>query len=132
MSTVSRTTLALVVNLLLFSALSPAQTGKSTVVSKDNQEHHSRLAKAAFWRHHKDSDKKAQSNQVQHATSKPAQAKAQANGQLKPVSAKQATAKNQPQHADNKPLAKKAELANKTKPQHKAQTKPVSLKQTKP
>src|SRR5579864_2389343 len=57
MSKAIRTTLSLVVSLVLLSALTMAQPGGSNA-DKDknrdkNKEHHSRLTKFAFWRHHK-------------------------------------------------------------------------------
>jgi outer membrane biogenesis lipoprotein LolB len=58
MSKAIRTALSLVVSLVLFSALTMAQPGGNNVDKDKNQKHHSRLAKVAFWRHHKDADKK--------------------------------------------------------------------------
>ena len=101
MSKSMRTTLSLVVSLALFSALTMAQPGGNNANKDKNKEHHSRFAKVAFWRHHKDPDKKAKAQMP----SKHAQAK---TAQMKPASAKQAT-------------GKKAPAANKTKPQQKAQ-----------
>lgn len=122
MSKAIRTILSLVVALVLFSALTMAQAGGDANKNKDDGEHHSRLAKAAFWRHHKDSGKNAKPVQAQVA-SKPAPAK---TAQLKPVSATVSAAKKDQkpeQHASNlsKPSAKKAHTVNKTKPQTKAQ-----------
>ena len=130
MSKAIRTALSLVVSLVLFSALTMAQAGGNADKGK-NKEHHSRLAKVAFWRHHKDADKNAKPAQGTPAPSKQAQAK---TAQVKPVSAKQVAGKNQKpeQHASNmsKPSDKKAPAANKTKPQHKAKDpKTTSSKQ---
>src|SRR5947209_1047393 len=134
MSKAIRTALSLVVSLVLFSALTMAQAGGNDDKGK-NKEHHSRLAKVAFWRHHKDADKKAKQAQATQAPSKQAQAK---TAQIKPASTKQAAGKKdqkdqkQEQHASNmsKPSAKKAPAANKTKPRQKAQDpKTASLKQ---
>jgi len=58
MSKAIRTALSLVVSLVLFSALTMAQAGGNADKGK-NKEHHRRFAKVAFWRHHKDADKKA-------------------------------------------------------------------------
>jgi len=152
MSKAIRTALRLVASILLFNVLTMAQAGGNNADKDKNKEHHSRLAKVAFWRHHNDVDKNAKpaqatkapatqapSKQVQSKTAqiKPVSAKqAQVKtAQIKPVSAKQATGKKdqkQEQHAStmSKPAVKKAPAANKTKSQQKAQDpKKVSLKQ---
>lgn len=132
MSKAIRTTLSLVVSLVLFSALTMAQAGGNHADKDKNKEHHSRLAKVAFWRHHKHADKNAKQAQATQAPSKQAQAK---TAQIKPASTKEAAGKKdqkQEQHASNmsKPSAKKAPAANKTKPRQKAQDpKTPSLKQ---
>jgi hypothetical protein len=132
MSKAIRTALSLVVSLVLFSALTMAQAGGSHADKSKNKEHHSRFAKVAFWRHHKDADKNAKQAPTERAPSKQAQAK---TSQIKPASTKQAAGKKdqkQEQHASNlsKPSAKKAPAANKTKPRQKAQEpKTASLKQ---
>src|SRR5439155_9805353 len=69
MSKAIRTILSLVVSLVLFSALTMAQTGGNNANKDKNKEHHSRLAKIAFWRrhhwrHHKDADKNAKQAQA--------------------------------------------------------------------
>jgi outer membrane biogenesis lipoprotein LolB len=53
MSKAIRTALSLVVCLVLFGALTMAQPGGNNADKDKNTEHHSRLAKVAFWRHHK-------------------------------------------------------------------------------
>ena len=112
-----RTALSLVVSLVLFSALTMAQAGGNNADKSKNKEHHSRFAKVAFWRHHKDADKKAKQAQAAQAPSKQAQVK---TAQIKPASTKQAVGKKD----------KKAPAATKTKPRHKVQDpKTVSLKQ---
>lgn len=131
MSKTIRTTLCLAVGLLLFSALTMAQAGGNNADKDTNKEHHSRLAKVAFWRHHKDADKNAKQAQATPAPSKQAPAK---TAQIKPASSKQVAGKKdqQEQHASkmNQPIAKKAAAANKTKLQQKAQDpKTTSLKQ---
>ena len=131
MSKAIRTILSLVVSLMLLSALTMAQAGGNNAVKDQNKEHHSRLGKVAFWRHHNDADKTAKPAQGTPSPSKQAQAK---TAQVKPVSAKQVAGKNQTpeQHASNmsKPSVKKAPAANKTKPQHKAKDpKTTSSKQ---
>jgi len=79
MSKAIRTTLSLVVSLVLFSALTMAQPGGNNANKDKNKEHHSRFAKVAFWRHHwrhhKDADKNAKQAQATQAPSKQAQAK---------------------------------------------------------
>ena len=130
MSKAIRTILSLVFSLMLLSALTMAQAGGNNA-DKDKNKHQSRLAKVAFWRHHKDADKNAKPAQGTPAPSKQAQAK---TAQVKPVSAKQVAGKNQKpeQHASNmsKPSVKKAPAANKTKPQHKTKDpKTTSSKQ---
>ncbi len=132
MRKVIRTTLSLVVGLVLFSALTMAHTGGNNADKGKNEQHHSRLAKVAFWRHHKDADKNAKQAHATQAPSKQAQAK---TAQIKPVSTKQTAGQKdqkQEQHASNmsKPSAKKAPAANKTKPRQKAQDpQTASLKQ---
>jgi hypothetical protein len=126
--------MSLVVSLLLFSALTMAHTGGNNVhKDKDKNksgERHSRLAKVAFWRHHKDKNaKQAQPTQV---SSKQVPTK---TAQIKSAPPKQAAGTKdlkQEQYASNisKPSTKKASVANKTKPRQKAQDpKTASLKQ---
>ena len=122
MSKAIRTTLSLMVSLVMFSALTMAQAGGNNADKDKNKEHRSRLAKVAFWRHHNDTDKNAKAAQGTLAPSKQAQAKP---AQVKPVSAKQVAGKNSPKperHASNmsKPSLKKAHAPNKTKTQLKA------------
>ena len=132
MSKAIRTTLSLMVSLVMFSALTMAQAGGNNADKDKNKEHHSRLAKVAFWRHHKDADKNAKPAQAMQAPSKQAQAKP---AQVKPVSAKQVGGKNsqkQELHASNmsKPSVKKAPATKKTKPLQKAKDpKTPSVKQ---
>ena len=98
MSKVVRTTLSLVVSLVLFSALTMAQAGGNNADKDKNKGHHSRLTKIAFWRHHKDTDKNAKQAQATQAPSKPAQAK---TAEIKPVSTKQAAGKLLGHHPDS-------------------------------
>ena len=114
-----RTTLSLVVALVLFSALTMAQAAGNASKNKDSKEHHSRVSKAAFWRH-KDGGKNAKTKPAQE--SKQPHAK---TAQLKPVSAKVSAGKKdqkqvQPAGKVSKPIAKKTPAASKTKPQPKA------------
>jgi hypothetical protein len=129
MSKAIRTTLSLVVSLVLFSALTMAQPGGNNADKDKNKDHHSRFAKVAFWRHHKGADKNAKQAQATQAPSKPAQAKA---AQTKPatLAAGKKDQKHE-QHASNMstPYVKKAPAANKTKGQQKAEDpKTASLK----
>ena len=132
MGKVVRNTLSLVVSLVLFSVVALAQAASNYADKDKNKEHHSQLAKLAFWRHHKNNDKKAEQAQAKPAQSKQAQANAL---QIKPSPAKRAAGKKdqkQEQHANKmtKVPAKKASAATKTKPQEKAQDRTTaSLKQ---
>ena len=121
MSKATRTILSVVVGLMLFSALTMAQTGAKNSDKDKNKEHHSRFAKVAFWRHHKDADKNAKPAHATQAPSTQPQAK---TAQLKPASAKPAAGKNSQsqQHASqmSKPSGKKLSGANKAKAQPKA------------
>ena len=127
-----RTTLSLVVSLVLFSSLTTAQAGGNNADKDKGKEHHSRLAKAAVWRHHKESDKNTKQATATHAQSTPA--KTTKTAQIRPASTKQTSGKKelkQEQHASNtsKPASKKAPAANKAKSQQKPQDpKTVSLK----
>ena len=98
---------------------------------KNNKEHHSRLAKLAFWSHHKGADKNAKQAHATRASSKQPQGK---TAQIKPASTKAAGKKDQKreQRASNtsRPPVKKTPAANKTKPRQKAEDpKTASLKQ---
>jgi len=131
MSKAIKTVLNLVVSLGLFSAMTMAQAGGNNAEKDKNNEHHSRFAKVAFWRHHKDVDKNAKQVQATQAPSKQAQPK---TAQVKPASAKQTAGKKdqkQVQNASNvsKPSTKKAPAANKTKPRQAPDPKTASLKQ---
>ena len=121
-----RTIVSLVVSLLLFSAMTMAQAGGNSTEKDKSKEQHSRLAKAAFWRHHQDADKNAKQDQAKQAQAKTAK--------VKPASAKQVAGKKdqkQEQQASNvsKPSTKKTPAANKTKPQQAQDPKTASLKQ---
>jgi hypothetical protein len=105
MSKAIRTILSFVIGLLLFSAMTMAQAGGNNAEKDTNKEHHSRLAKVAFWRHHKGADENAKRAQATPAPSKQAEGK---RTQVKPAVAKQAA-------------GKKAPAENKTKPRQKAQ-----------
>ena len=98
MSKAVRTTLSLLVSLVLFSALTMAQAGGNNADKDKNKGHHSRLTKVAFWRHHKDTDKNAKQAQATQAPSRPAQTKA---AEIKPVSTKQAAGELRGHHPDS-------------------------------
>ena len=101
-----KTVLSLGLSIVLFSALAIAHDRGNSAEKDKNKEHQSRLAKVAFWRHHKN----AKQEPIRQAHSRQPQAK---TAQIKPVSAKQ------------KPLASK-----KTKAQQKMQDpKTASLDQ---
>ena len=139
MSKAIKTTLGLVVSLFLLSTLTTAETSPSisnkTGNKKEDTAHHSRLAKAAFWRHHDAKAKPAAAASTKAKSQKPQTKPAQ----LKPVSAKVAAGKNdqKPQKNSNSnsnsndisksaakkaPVASKSPAANKTKSQPKTQT----------
>jgi hypothetical protein len=126
-----RITLSLVASLALFSTLAMAQPSGNNDGKDKNKEHHSRISKLAFWRHHKGADKNTNQAQATHAPSKQAQAK---TAQIKPATlaaGKKDQKQKQEQHASNmsKPYVKKAPAANKTKPRQKAEDpKTASLK----
>jgi len=125
MSNAIRTTLSLVVSLVLFSTLTMAHAGGNNADKDKTAKHHSRLAKLAFWRHHKDADKNAKQARVRQASPRHQPKTAQ----IKPASAKQAASigeQKQTQYANkSKPSAQKGPAANKTKPDPKTD----SLKQ---
>ena len=121
MTKVTRATLCLLASLALFSTLTVAQPGGNNAQKDTNSEHHSRLGKVAFWRHHKDNDKNTKQAAATKAPSKQAQAKP---AQVTPVSAKQTAGNKEPkQHASNKSTAaaKKTPVAHTTKPSQKSQ-----------
>jgi hypothetical protein len=113
-----RTTLSLVVSLVLLSALTMAAPGgKNSDKHKNNKQHHNPFAKLAFWRHHKNGDKKARKQTAsRHAQARTAHTKA--------ASAKQGGDKKdrkQEQRANHKGSDKKAPAASKTVAQQDAQ-----------
>jgi hypothetical protein len=142
MSKAIKTGLSLVASLALFSSLAMAQASGYNADKDKNKEHHSRLAKAAFWRHHKDSDKNAKPAQATQALSKqtPTKQAPSKQAQVKPAQMKSAPAKQASAKQGSKPAphtvsmskssANKAPAAKKTKPAQKAQDlKTVSSKQ---
>ena len=118
MSKVIRTMMCVAVSLLLLSAMTMSQTAaKNSEKDKNKQQQHSRLSKAAFWRHHPDANKNAKKAQATPAPSKQAKPK---TAQVKPVAAKQIVGKKDQkpeQHASKvtKASSKKAPAVTKTK-----------------
>ncbi|PYV66281.1 MAG: hypothetical protein DMG97_01760 [Acidobacteria bacterium] len=116
------------------SASALAETAGTPTKIRIPQEHHSHLAKAAFWRHHKEANNSAKPAQRPQASSPKTQGKA-APAQVKPVSAKVTTGKNDQKPAPyasslTKSSPKKAPVASKTKPSEKVRTpQTVLLKQ---
>ena len=109
-----RTTLSLVVSLGLCGALTMAHAGGNNADKHKSTKRHSRLAKLAFWRHHKGIDKNAQHDHVTRTQSKQAHAR---TAQTKPMSAKQSDQKQTLRARKmSKPSPAKALAANKTKP----------------
>jgi len=124
MSRTTRTMLSLAASLMLLSAMTMAQAAAKNSAKdtgKDKQQH-SRLSKAAFWRHHKDSSKNAKPAKATPAASKQAK-----TAQVKPVSAKQVSGKPVTEKKDQKP---QQHASNTSKPATKNATKtaPVAKK----
>ena len=125
-----RNTMCVAGSLLLLSAMTMSQTAaKNSGKDQTKQPEHSRLSKAAFWRHHSNNSKNATKAKVTPASSNPSKAK---TAQVKPVSAKAATNKSpkpaQPASAA-KPATKKAPVASKTKSQPIKDSEAAPLKQ---
>jgi len=118
MSKAVRNTLNVVFSLVLLNALTMAQPGGNNTNKNKNGGHHSRLAKIAFWRHHKEVDNNAKHAHVTQVPPKQAQSK---TAQIKSASAKQSAGKKdekQQHHANNmsKRSAKKGTTESKTTP----------------
>jgi hypothetical protein len=109
-----KTALSLVVGMVLAGTLAQAQAGGNSAqkTKTQNKEHHSRLKKVEFWRHHRDSAKNAK--QPKQAKAKPAQVRA--------VPVKQTVStKDQKRHASNV-----AKASAKKTPVHTAKSNPKS------
>ena len=112
-----RTGLTLGISVLL-STLSMAQSSND---KDNNKQHHSRLAKVAFWRHQDDGTKQKQAQPIEKSSNNHAPA-----AQLKPTSAKTSQAKSpapnpnqkQVQHAavNKKPAGKSASASKPVSP----------------
>jgi hypothetical protein len=145
-----RTTLAIAASGLLLSAIAMAQAGTTDKKDKrkSDQQHHSRVAKGAFWKHKKnqDSAKQPQPAHTTPQTSNVKAAKTTKTAAVKPVSAK--TQKQTPKTSNAKAsgvkksanakssvssktsASSKSSAASKAKPkQKKAQMQTVSVKQ---
>ena len=120
MNQASRTVRRLVVTALLLSGVAMAQARANNTDNAKSTEHHSKLSKVAFWRHHNAANKNAKQNEAKPATpatSKQAQPKA---AQVKPAAAKQ----SQPSKTQVRPVSAK-EPARETE-QKQATNKTVS------
>ena len=118
-----RTTVSLVVSLLLLSTLTMAQAGGQHADQHKNGKHHSRLAKLAFWRHHKDANK----NRTQANVSNASKSTKTKKTPIKPASGKQVASKNDRKRTHHTTTANTASVkapvaANKTKPRQKTQS----------
>lgn len=124
MSRTTRRILILAASLMLLSAVTMAQAAakNSAKDTEKDKQQHSRLSKAAFWRHHKDSGKSAKPAKAMQASSKQAK-----TAQVKPVSAKQVSAKPVTEKKDQKP---QQNAGNTSKPATKntSKTAPVAKK----
>lgn len=129
MSKSIRTMMYVAVSLLLFSVMTMAQTAaKNSDKDKTQPQQHSRLSKAAFWRHHSNASKGASNAKVTPASANQTKAK---TAQVKPVAAKQ-VATNKPskpaQPAASKPATKKAPATSKVKSQPAQESNTAPLK----
>jgi len=107
-----RTAQRLVVSALLLTAVAIAQAGANNSDNTKNTEHHSKLSKVAFWRHHNDANKNAKQDAAKPATSEHAQPKA---AQVKPAAAKQSQAsKTQVKPVSAKPPVSKTDQKHNT------------------
>lgn len=114
----ARTTLSLVISLVLFSAAALARPGVNGADRDKNTDkgHQSRISKLAFWRHHRDSNKKP-TIQAKQAQAKQAPVK---TAQIKPAPATGKRDQKQRENATSKAAAKKGSATSKTKPREKS------------
>src|SRR5437868_4967732 len=111
------------VSVALLGIISVTQASASSEKTVNNQQHHSRISKAAIWRHHKHKSETAKASPA--APQKTQAQKAQPKtAQLKQVSAKTATGAQNPKQASqtkvSKPSTAKTSAATNTKPSQKA------------
>jgi hypothetical protein len=118
-----RTTQRLVVSALLLTAVAIAQAGASNTDNTKSTEHHSKLSKVAFWRHHNDANKNAKQDAAKPATSEHAQPKA---AQVKPAAAKQ----SQSSKTQVKPVSAKQPVSKTDQKQNTTKTASPSAKKT--
>src|SRR5262249_3424328 len=85
-----RIALRLALSVVLFSAIAMAHPSRNNA---DKGEHHSRLAKLAFWRRNKEAAKNAKHKQATHVPSK------QAHAETEPASPKQVAGKRDQKQA---------------------------------
>ncbi len=129
-----RTALALVCAVLLLSAITTAQAktkakpDQKTATAASNQQHHSKLSKAAFWHQDRNAVKnakpaknvkpaKATKSTSNKTASKTAQAMSPKTAKVKPVSSKTSGAKKaQPAVSKTKASSKKPTSASKKTP----------------
>jgi hypothetical protein len=129
MSKAIRTILVSFVSAILLTTVTMAQTNGNADKQKASKEHHGRLSKVAFWRHHKQDKgaKQAESANPQRAKNKTAQ--------LKPVSAKSTTSGKQ--SASKKTQAQEQHPSSMSKSSGKpvsksaSSTQPATVKKTK-
>jgi hypothetical protein len=123
MSKAVRTLFCVGFSVALFAAVAMTQSSRSAnTTSADKskeQQHHSKLSKAAFWRHRKDASKNAKQPEGPQAQSQSPAKKAQ----LKQVSANSAVSKKQPKPG---PDASQKE----TRQQHSAKAGKTLMKST--
>jgi len=118
-----RTTQRLVVSALLLTAVAIAQAGANNTDNAESTEHHSKLSKVAFWRHHNDANKNAKQDAAKPATSEHAQPKA---AQVKPAAAKQ----SQSSKTQVKPVSAKQPVSKTDQKQNTTKTAAPSAKKT--
>lgn len=109
-----RTIQRLAVSALVLSVFATAQAGTNNTSNSKSTEHHSKMSKMAFWRHH-NANKNAKQNQSKPTETKTAQTK---TAQTKPAENKV---------TETKPTETKSAAAKK--PQATAPTKVASRKQ---
>jgi len=120
-----RTAQRLVVSALLLTAVAIAQAGANNTDNTKSTEHHSKLSKVAFWRHHNDANKNAKQDAAKPTTSEHGQPKA---AQVKPAAAKQSHASK----TQVKPVSAKPPVSKTDQKQNTTKTaSPFSAKKTK-
>jgi RNA polymerase primary sigma factor len=110
---------------MLLTAVAIAQAGANNTdnTKTKSTEHHSKLSKVAFWRHHNDANKNAKQDAAKPATSEHAQPKA---AQVKPAAAKQ----SQSSKTQVKPVSAKQPVSKTDQKQNTTKTASPSAKRT--